>query len=1419
MNIEEETLIKYIKSKYPKIIFNPVKLNGSDLQLKSHSLGFIVSDNKLIIGYINSSGELCKLIEPVDLSNLSHTKFIEIISKLPIVDSDNKSVLVNLLDDKDVISKSEHNSIMEDMKKLLELKESEYNILVNTDKNGKIEDQILIKKEYESKINDIKIKYDDDIYKLKEDIRKSEENKDICKTRLLNEKDIIINGIKDFKNRMTEYISQIYKEQKENGGSNKLNELYMNLQNEKAQVENNMNILTEREKEHLQKIENDKSVISDYEGKLNLKSDEIANLNNVIKDIQKELNKVQDQFSQAELEKTILAQFKKVCIEMILNEKEQIINKIKEYNLEWLKWVNNNNVNVRHQKEELKNDLNIIFTNLKKLINSKNEYLSSLDLSLKDKDKVESQLNLNISDIKAQIKNSLNEQITQLSSKNQDLETEISKGSEIIKNKDAVIKELKIKLEDVKKLLEKNESTPIVKTVDYKNCNEVFQKFININNMFFRKKQVLNILDDIINSDKVPTFTHLNDDIKNNIKSKYYIVKDEILKHIDFLDLNKYITDPNITLFKNKDTKHISPAFCNELNTISDYWDNNLGLFREQDRLLTNIYEDLSGAVRVYIRIKPRAADKTTKTVYIEGKNKKVVVDCSEVENINKKETFGEFYGVFDTQFSNKDVYTGIEKSGNPVDLKIDLSQIVEDNATVSPGLYSAFQQVEDGYSIVIFGYGLSGSGKCLGRNTPILMYDGTIKMVQDVIDGDLVMGDDSRARRVFGVTRGRDTMYKIRNEKGEKYIVNSEHILSLKYSIKKQLKDRIDRHSYQVIWFNKEKIGFGSKTFSYKNKDKSDVYIEAQVFYNNVQDDLNIDIPVQKYISLPQHFKEKMKGYKVPVDFPHRDLELDPYMIGFWLGDGTAVTSEITTQDSTVLKYFAHNLAQYKCYLQFHNNESNTYGYRINGNGSGKVNSNYFMSILRKHNLLDNKHIPHSYKCNTREQRLQLLAGILDADGSYDEDKRIFEFSQGLIHETLFDDVVYLCRSLGFACYKNKKKTSWTYLGVKKYGEAWRICISGEGIENIPTKIKRKQAFPRRQIKDVLVSGITVQKLPEDDYFGFAVDGNHRFLLGNFTVTHNTFSLLGQNGMPGILHFGLANLQGVQQIKLKYLFEQYINNFTPTLKLITGKIINLINHVPLGGTSDETKEFATHLSSTTSINTNKLKVDDINKITDSLEKYRIQHSRVKKTPNNPVSSRSHLYMVFEIIFENGKTGYITIVDTAGRESPKDIYNLFIDTTIKRAPTFTTILGPTGGPGVISQYIKEEYKEKYDPNDIYAILKEGVYINETINHLIYFFNKKNNKPDMHIKSQGTLDNYSNDKFYVSPENADKEIIANNNCYMIPILKFLDNLSNRKQDAKDFKPTKFIVLLCVRSEEAYCNQIFSSLEFGNKVKSS
>ena len=74
------------------------------------------------------------------------------------------------------------------------------------------------------------------------------------------------------------------------------------------------------------------------------------------------------------------------------------------------------------------------------------------------------------------------------------------------------------------------------------------------------------------------------------------------------------------------------------------------------------------------------------------------------------------------------------------------------------------------------------GRGKCLGKDTPILMYNGSIKLVQDVLLGDILMGDDFTGREVLSLARGREQMYKVmENDSTRFYIVNESHILSLK--------------------------------------------------------------------------------------------------------------------------------------------------------------------------------------------------------------------------------------------------------------------------------------------------------------------------------------------------------------------------------------------------------------------------------------------------------------------------------------------------------------------------------------------------------------------------------------------------------------------------------------------------------------
>lgn len=75
------------------------------------------------------------------------------------------------------------------------------------------------------------------------------------------------------------------------------------------------------------------------------------------------------------------------------------------------------------------------------------------------------------------------------------------------------------------------------------------------------------------------------------------------------------------------------------------------------------------------------------------------------------------------------------------------------------------------------------GKGKCLAKGTPVMMFDRSVKNVEHIAVGDLIMGDDMRSRRVLSLARGREKMYKI-SQKGSGwfYVVNESHILSLKH-------------------------------------------------------------------------------------------------------------------------------------------------------------------------------------------------------------------------------------------------------------------------------------------------------------------------------------------------------------------------------------------------------------------------------------------------------------------------------------------------------------------------------------------------------------------------------------------------------------------------------------------------------------
>lgn len=345
------------------------------------------------------------------------------------------------------------------------------------------------------------------------------------------------------------------------------------------------------------------------------------------------------------------------------------------------------------------------------------------------------------------------------------------------------------------------------------------------------------------------------------------------------------------------------------------------------------------------------------------------------------------------------------------------------------------------------------GMGKCLGKGTKVVMYDGSLRNVEDVKEGELLMGDDSTPRKVLSLARGKEQMYWVRQNKGIDYRVNESHILSLKRSRNE-----------------------GTK-------------IHGEV----------LNISVLDYLSKSEKFQNNFKGYKVAVDFEEQDLPLEPYFLGLWLGDGRKDDPRITNTDKEVVVGLEEYADRLGLAVSSYSPEGKAPMYTIT---SGYFGSKEFTikDELRKLNLLNNKHIPHSYLANSKENRLELLAGLIDSDGHYDADVNGMEITQK--NEELAKHIKFLSDSLGFRTSITPKKAQIASIGYESI--VFRVRIFGN-LEIIPTRIERKKARKKLGSLDWRMTGIQLEKDVVDNYYGFEIDGNKLFLLEDMTVTHNT--------------------------------------------------------------------------------------------------------------------------------------------------------------------------------------------------------------------------------------------------------------------------------------------------------------------------
>lgn len=350
---------------------------------------------------------------------------------------------------------------------------------------------------------------------------------------------------------------------------------------------------------------------------------------------------------------------------------------------------------------------------------------------------------------------------------------------------------------------------------------------------------------------------------------------------------------------------------------------------------------------------------------------------------------------------------------------------------------------------------GVSNSGKCHGKGTRIMMSDGSIKLVEDIIVGDELMGADSKPRKVLSLARGKENMYRV-HEREDYYDVNESHILSLQ----------------SRTWQKRLKYSF-TKT---------------------------LNISVKNYLKLKPLTQRHYRGWKTKVSFNTKDVTIEPYFLGLWLGDGTSDNVGVTTADTEIKEY----IENYGRFLGMEtrvtyqlNNASNVYTI-TSGN---KINNNPLLTNMQKYNLIGNKHIPFDYKTNSEQTRLQVLAGLIDTDGYLADSGRgqYYEIIQK--NTQLSNDIVYLARSLGYRAVIKKCIKKISSIGFS--GEYNRITIIGD-LGRIPVRLERKKSnfIPKKQW---LTSLLKIESLGYGDYYGFTLDGDGLYLLDTFTVTHNT--------------------------------------------------------------------------------------------------------------------------------------------------------------------------------------------------------------------------------------------------------------------------------------------------------------------------
>lgn len=214
------------------------------------------------------------------------------------------------------------------------------------------------------------------------------------------------------------------------------------------------------------------------------------------------------------------------------------------------------------------------------------------------------------------------------------------------------------------------------------------------------------------------------------------------------------------------------------------------------------------------------------------------------------------------------------------------------------------------------------------------------------------------------------------------------------------------------------------------------------------------------------------------PVEFPKVDLPIDPYVLGVWLGDGTSACASITTDDPSIFEGFPYPVRKLSAKQR----------YAVDG----------LYADLKDCGLIGNKHVPAIYFRAAVEDRLALLRGLMDSDGTCHKSHGQVSFCN--TNRLLVDAVVDLVRGLGGIATISEGSAR---LNGKDCGLYWRVTCR---LALCPFSLERKRALwkPHERLYSYIVG---IEPDVEAEGCCIRVEGD-TYVTDDYLLTHNSTAM-----------------------------------------------------------------------------------------------------------------------------------------------------------------------------------------------------------------------------------------------------------------------------------------------------------------------